>query len=108
MTVATGMCVLLSAQILLLVTATFIIQEQNTSDKKKTHSVKCSVIRCDKSQIEITKLFQSHLFSVNFPNVCGDEKWKLKYTFSIKITKEKVCILYGYINIVLANTRLFH
>jgi hypothetical protein len=34
MTVATGMCVLLSAQILLLVAATFIIQEQNTSDKK--------------------------------------------------------------------------
>jgi hypothetical protein len=32
LTVATGMCVLLSTQILLLVTATFVIQEQNISD----------------------------------------------------------------------------
>jgi hypothetical protein len=107
MSVATGMCFPLSAQILLLVTATFIIQEQKTSDKKKTHSVKCTVIRCDKSQIKTTKLFQSHFFSVNVPNVCGGEKCNLKYTFIIKITKEKVCILYICINIVLANTRYF-
>lgn len=82
------------SEILLLVTATFIIQEKNISDlkkkkKEKAHSVKCNVICCDKGQIKTTKLFQLHHISVNVPSICDDEECNLKYTFGVKITKEK-------------------